>query len=397
MTKHWIVRTMLFFIWMIPLQPYLMTTEYPIYQHGVSPDAYESQLNAKASKLIESFSRFNAPDLEVYPSAPSHFRLRAEFRLWHSGDRCFYAMFDSVDKKKVLEVKDFPVASQLINRLMTELLEELQGNELLSKRLFQVEFLTTLSGDALITLIYHKKLEEAWQQEAERLQDKLGFPIIGRSRKQKLVLERDWVNETLKVDGQQYYYRQIEGGFTQPNGGMNQQMLSFARTCAKELVAEQGPHDLVELYCGNGNFSVALANCFNQVLATEISKTSVHAAQINIKDNDINNLVIARLSSEEFVQALRGERQFTRLQGVDLNTYNFQTILVDPPRAGLDEESVKQVQQYRNIIYISCNPDTLAANLETLSQTHDVQRFALFDQFPYTHHAEVGLLLTAKD
>lgn len=382
---------------MIPLQPYLMTTEYPIYQHGVSPDAYESQLNAKASKLIESFSRFNAPDLEVYPSAPSHFRLRAEFRLWHSGDRCFYAMFDSVDKKKVLEVKDFPVASQLINRLMTELLEELQGNELLSKRLFQVEFLTTLSGDALITLIYHKKLEEAWQQEAERLQDKLGFPIIGRSRKQKLVLERDWVNETLEVDGQQYYYRQIEGGFTQPNGGMNQQMLSFARTCAKELVAEQGPHDLVELYCGNGNFSVALANCFNQVLATEISKTSVHAAQINIKDNDINNLVIARLSSEEFVQALRGERQFTRLQGVDLNTYNFQTILVDPPRAGLDEESVKQVQQYRNIIYISCNPDTLAANLETLSQTHDVQRFALFDQFPYTHHAEVGLLLTAKD
>ena len=397
MTKHWIVRTMLFFIWMIPLQPYLMTTEYPIYQHGVSPDAYESQLNAKASKLIESFSRFNAPDLEVYPSAPSHFRLRAEFRLWHSGDRCFYAMFDSVDKKKVLEVKDFPVASQLINRLMTELLEELQGNELLSKRLFQVEFLTTLSGDALITLIYHKKLEEAWQQEAERLQDKLGFPIIGRSRKQKLVLERDWVNETLEVDGQQYYYRQIEGGFTQPNGGMNQQMLSFARTCAKELVAEQGPHDLVELYCGNGNFSVALANCFNQVLATEISKTSVHAAQINIKDNDINNLVIARLSSEEFVQALRGERQFTRLQGVDLSTYNFQTILVDPPRAGLDDESVKQVQQYRNIIYISCNPDTLAANLETLSQTHDVQRFALFDQFPYTHHAEVGLLLTAKD
>ena len=382
---------------MIPLQPYLMTTEYPIYQHGVSPDAYESQLNAKASKLIESFSRFNAPDLEVYPSAPSHFRLRAEFRLWLSGDRCFYAMFDSVDKKKVLEVKDFPVASQLINRLMTELLEELQGNELLSKRLFQVEFLTTLSGDALITLIYHKKLEEAWQQEAERLQDKLGFPIIGRSRKQKLVLERDWVNETLEVDGQQYYYRQIEGGFTQPNGGMNQQMLSFARTCAKELVAEQGPHDLVELYCGNGNFSVALANCFNQVLATEISKTSVHAAQINIKDNDINNLVIARLSSEEFVQALRGERQFTRLQGVDLNTYNFQTILVDPPRAGLDEESVKQVQQYRNIIYISCNPDTLAANLETLSQTHDIKRFALFDQFPYTHHAEVGLLLTAKD
>jgi len=371
-------------------------TEYPIYQHGVSPDVYQSQLDAKASELAEKFARFNAPELEVYASAPSHFRLRAEFRLWHSDERCFYAMFDAVDKKKVLEVKDFPVASELINRLMAEVLEQLQDNELLRRRLFQVEFLTTLSGDALITLIYHKRLEEDWQQEAERLQQHLGFPVIGRSRKQKLVLERDWVQEKLEVDGQTYHYRQIEGGFTQPNGGMNQKMLNFARTCSKQLVAEQGPHDLVELYCGNGNFSVALANCFNQVMATEISKTSVNAAQINIADNNIDNLVIARLSSEEFVQALRGEREFRRLQGIDLSTYNFQTILVDPPRAGLDEESVKQVQQYRNIIYISCNPDTLAANLDTLNQTHNIQRFALFDQFPYTHHAEVGLLLTAK-
>ncbi len=374
-----------------------MNTEYPIYQHGVSPAAYQSQLDAKASELTEKFARFNAPELEVYASAPNHFRLRAEFRLWHSDERCFYAMFDAVDKKKVLEVKDFPVASELINRLMAEVLEQLQDNELLRRRLFQVEFLTTLSGDALITLIYHKRLEEDWQQEAERLQQHLGFPVIGRSRKQKLVLERDWVQEKLEVDGQTYHYRQIEGGFTQPNGGMNQKMLNFARTCSKQLVAEQGPHDLVELYCGNGNFSVALANCFNQVMATEISKTSVNAAQINIADNNIDNLVIARLSSEELVQALRGEREFRRLQGIDLSTYNFQTILVDPPRAGLDEESVKQVQQYRNIIYISCNPDTLASNLETLSQTHNVQRFALFDQFPYTHHAEVGLLLTAKD
>ena len=93
-----------------------MNTEYPIYQHGVSPATYQSQLDAKASELTEKFARFHAPELEVYASAPSHFRLRAEFRLWHSNERCFYAMFDAVDKKKVLEVKDFPVASELINR-----------------------------------------------------------------------------------------------------------------------------------------------------------------------------------------------------------------------------------------------------------------------------------------
>lgn len=367
-----------------------------IYQHGVNPKHYQQQLNDKTQTITQLFTDLNPPQLEVYASQSEHFRLRAEFRLWHEGDRCFYAMFAPENRKQPLEVLDFPIASKLINRLMGELLVELQQNHLLRQKLFQVEFLTTLSGDALITLIYHKKLDELWQQQALALQNTLGFPIIGRSLKQKVVLERDYVTERLQVDQQTFQYKQIEGGFTQPNGGVNQHMLSFARSCANELTERQGMHDLVELYCGNGNFSIALANCFKHVLATEISKTSVKAAQDNIRDNNINNLIIARLSSEEFVQALRGEREFERLKGIDLNSYDFKTVLVDPPRAGLDEESVKQIQQYQNIIYISCNPDTLVANLKTLCHTHNIERFALFDQFPYTHHIETGVLLSKK-
>ena len=61
-----------------------------------------------------------------------------------------------------------------------------------------------------------------------------------------------------------------------------------------------------------------------------------------------------------------------------------------------DSETEKMVQAYPRILYISCNPETLCKNLETLSQTHKVERLALFDQFPYTHHMECGVLLTAK-
>ncbi|NCB88528.1 MAG: tRNA (uridine(54)-C5)-methyltransferase TrmA, partial [Gammaproteobacteria bacterium] len=64
--------------------------------------------------------------------------------------------------------------------------------------------------------------------------------------------------------------------------------------------------------------------------------------------------------------------------------------------SGLDSETEKMVQAYPNILYISCNPETLCQNLETLSQTHNVTRLALFDQFPYTHHMECGVLLTKK-
>ncbi len=368
----------------------------------VNPDQYQALLNEKQAKICQDFANFatsseNAAralaDLEIYPSDPTHFRLRAEFRMWHTGDRCFYAMFEPGKKHDPYEVTDFPIASQLINQLMTQLREAIHqtGNEILKNRLFQVEFLTTLSGDALITLIYHKRLEEEWAEAARVLQAQLGFPIIGRSRKQKLVLERDYVIETLNIDGKEYHYKQIEGGFTQPNGGMNQKMLAWAQEVSQPLAG-----DLVELYCGNGNFSIALAEHYNRVLATEISKTSVHAAQYNIEKNNIDNLIIARLSSEEFVQALQGTRAFRRLEGIDLTGYDFKTTLVDPPRAGLDDESVKQTQGYDNIIYISCNPETLHNNLQEFTKTHDIKRFAIFDQFPYTHHIECGVFLQRK-
>jgi tRNA (uracil-5-)-methyltransferase len=368
----------------------------------VTPDQYQALLDEKQAKIQQDFANFATSgsdaahainNLEVFASEKTHFRLRAEFRIWHTADRCFYAMFEPGKKNDPYEVIDFPIASELINQLMTQVREAIHqaGNEVLKNRLFQIEFLTTLSGDALITMIYHKRLEEEWTTAAEALQAQLGFPIIGRSRKQKLVLERDYVIETLNIAGKDYHYKQIEGGFTQPNGGMNQQMLTWAKELSKPLEG-----DLVELYCGNGNFSVALAEDFNQVLATEISKTSVHAAQYNIEKNDIENLIIARLSSEEFVQALQGTRAFRRLEGIDLSSYDFKTTLVDPPRAGLDDESVKQTQAYDNIIYISCNPETLHNNLLEFSKTHDIKRFALFDQFPYTHHIECGVFLQRK-
>ena len=68
-------------------------------------------------------------------------------------------------------------------------------------------------------------------------------------------------------------------------------------------------------------------------------------------------------------------------------------ISVDPPRAGLDENTLELVAGFDTIIYISCNPNTLAENLSTLSNTHSVKQFALFDQFPYTDHCECGMIL----
>ena len=163
-------------------------------------------------------------------------------------------------------------------------------------------------------------------------------------------------------------------------------------------VAQNLGGDLLELYCGNGNFTLPLSQHFRQVLATEVSKTSVYAAQWNIEANQRDNIKIARLSAEEFTEAYTQSREFRRLQeqGISLKEYGFSTIFVDPPRAGVDDETLKLVSQFDNIIYISCNPETLRANLDTLCQTHTVERAALFDQFPFTHHIESGVYLKKK-
>jgi tRNA (uracil-5-)-methyltransferase len=197
--------------------------------------------------------------------------------------------------------------------------------------------------------------------------------------------------ESLSVGNKHYVYQQVENSFTQPNAGVNEQMLLWAQQATLNAGG-----DLIELYCGNGNFSIALAENFSRVLGTEISKTSVRSAQINISKNNIDNIDIVRMSSEEFSQAMNGERNFRRLEGFDLTAYNYDTVLVDPPRAGLDIDSVELVSRFNKIIYISCNPLTLKDNLSILVKTHNIEKFALFDQFPYTDHVETGIILTKK-
>jgi tRNA (uracil-5-)-methyltransferase len=93
---------------------------------------------------------------------------------------------------------------------------------------------------------------------------------------------------------------------------------------------------------------------------------------------------------------MNAERKFRRLEGFDLTAYNYDTVLVDPPRAGLDKESVALVSRFNKIIYISCNPNTLKENLLDLTKTHAIEKFALFDQFPYTAHIETGIVLIRK-
>ena len=135
-------------------------------QPAFTPDAYAAQLAAKQQRLHELLAPFAAPPAQVFASPLSHYRLRAEFRLWREQEERHYAMFEAGDKHTPILINDFPIASQRINTLMPPLKAAWQASRVLSFKLFQVEFLTTLAGDALITLFYHLPLGAELQAEA---------------------------------------------------------------------------------------------------------------------------------------------------------------------------------------------------------------------------------------
>lgn len=336
-----------------------------------------------------------APYSEVAPheirSAETGYRQRVEFRIWHEGDKASYAMFRP-GTKELYCLDNFAPAAPAISELMRKILACLNRTTELKNRLFAIEFLSTLSGETLVTLIYHRALGDEWREEAKKLEQEFSIYIIGRSRKQKVCLSQDYVTEQFEIDNRTFRFQQIEGSFTQPNAAVNREMIVWVLS----QVGQQEGGDLLELYCGNGNFTIPLASRFRQVFATEISKSSIRALNWNVETNKINNLTTARLSAEEMGDALGKVRPFRRLQHIDLDSYDFSHILVDPPRAGLDEKTVEFVQNFDFIIYISCNPETLAKNLEQICQSHDLVAAALFDQFPFTPHMESGVYLRKK-
>ncbi len=357
---------------------------------AIQPEQYEQRLADKVASFLPKFSAMGAPSPDIFSSPRTGFRLRAEFRMWHDEDDLNYVMFSPADRKTPVVITQFPIACSAIQALMPTLLAALKIKPQLRRKLFQTEFLSTLNGETVITLIYHRALDDDWHTNAQALAADLNVSIIGRSRKQKRIIGRDWAQEILKIDGEHYHYRQPEQAFTQPNGIVNQAMISWSTDISKGLTG-----DLLELYCGIGNFTLPLAKYFDNVIATELSKVATAAAEVNRQENHITNVEFARLSAEDMTSALNGERPFRRLAHLKqpLDAYQLTTLLVDPPRAGLDPATEALAARFQQIIYVSCNPDTLLSNLSRLCKTHRISRLAFFDQFPYTHHLECGVLL----
>ena len=346
---------------------------------------YSEQILHKKEKISSLFSEFYDGEFEFFSSPEQNYRSRAEFGLFHDKDELYFTM-NSLDKQKVF-IKNCPKVDIKIANLMKEILPIIKSNLNLKSKIFGIEFIATKS-DLMAILLYHKNIFEI-KNDLENLANLLKIKLIARSKGKKLVFGDESVNDELEISNKIFHYNFEAQAFSQPNRSVNAKMISWAKTCVKN------GRDFLEMYCGHGNFTIPLSANFKNIIATEISKNSIKHALKNCETNGVKNIKFVRISSEDLMSAFKNEREFRRLkeQDIDLASYDFSHILVDPPRAGLDESVVEFIKNYENIIYISCNPQTLYQNLQSLCNTHRIIKFAIFDQFAHTEHTECGVLL----
>lgn len=143
---------------------------------------------------------------------------------------------------------------------------------------------------------------------------------------------------------------------------------------------------LIDAYAGIGTIGLTLANRVNQVLGMEVIEDAVEDAKYNAQQNGIDNARYEVGTAQEVIPKWMAE------------DVTFDALVVDPPRAGLDEQLIKQILKAKpsKFVYVSCNPSTLARDLVTLTRLYDVKYMQPVDMMPQTPKCEVVVKLVRK-
>lgn len=328
---------------------------------------------------IASLKPFYQKKIDVYLSPPIHYRMRCEFSYKNNS----YVMFDKNNDYILMD--KFNIASESIYNIQPKLLKLINENQIISKNLFQVNFRSNNDGDILVTLIYRKPINDDLCKSIDKISKSLGIMINVRSKKKLYKTHAIDFYERFNSKSLNLKIFQSDKTFFQPNKYIYPKMYEFIENII------DSPKDLLELYCGVGSFSLPLSHKFKKVFASENNRESINMLNKSLVINNITNVCVARLNAEEVIEVFSGKK-FNRMKDIKIDEYSFSHILVDPPRCGLDNNVIKLINNFENLIYISCNPDTYINDLKLL-KNFKIKDIAIFDQFTNTDHLEIVSIL----
>jgi len=337
---------------------------------------YGSQLRWKEQLFGDILQRQAGVDISlVLPIVASddewHYRNRVQLKCHALGSGMAIGFYRS-GTHFVTNIEHCPIAAHGINRAirwLRPLLETAPRPE----RIPQVDI--GCGDDEAIRLVIHHldPIDPDWINRVGQAVATEGYSLFLQSgRKETLtrVCGRDDLFLRLGVPPLTLAYG--PGGFAQVNSSQNRKLVE----AVIEAAAVKGHERVLDLYCGMGNFSLPLARCCSSLIGVEEYPPSIAKAKQNACDNGIDN---ARF----FALPAQAAQQVRSLGPFDL-------VLLDPPREGASQ-ALDLLQQLspRTIIYVSCDPMTLARDLKSLVNGGYHVRFSRpFDLFPQTYHIE---------
>lgn len=252
------------------------------------------------------------------------------------------------------------------------------------------------TGEAIVVLFvtddipektFVQAVESVWPEANIMVAVNTGLADTAAPESLRVLKGKDYISEKIILsspDGKQereVTFKLSPQSFFQTNTLSAQKMYSRVRALVKEI----SPKVIYDLYGGAGSFSLSCADLCEKSLCVESVAPAIYNGIENAKINDVKNVQFFCAKVEDFVKQQPLERKDV-------------LIILDPPRSGMHPKAAKAVAEsgVKNILYISCNPVTLAADLKILTQYYDVKDVQAFDFFPHTDHIETLVQLKLK-
>jgi 23S rRNA (uracil1939-C5)-methyltransferase len=327
------------------------------YQHI----AYSDQLQIKHGIVAQQLKRLagldNFPVAPVVPS-PSEWNYRSTVQFHLSPDAKLG--FQASGSNRLIEISECHLPSAGINTLWPQLeLDPASG-------IRRVQIREGLDGDLILGLDSASDIPPDFSVD---------FPVsvVFNGPESRYVLSGD---EFVLMQVKERVFRVSAGSFFQANPAQAANMVDHVLQLAGDLTGKM----VLDAYCGVGLFSVFLAGKAKHLVGIEAAESSCNDFAINMDEFDNVELYIDKV--ENVLPAL---------------TLKPDLVVVDPPRAGLDSRVINELVKARlaNIIYISCDPATLARDIKRFMQGgYELKSLTPFDQFPQTYHIETVVLMS---
>jgi 23S rRNA (uracil1939-C5)-methyltransferase len=355
---------------------------------------YERQLEFKAGILRETLQRIAKIELKseirLHASPPWNYRNRTRLQVQTVPEFALgYFRFGS---HEFLPVRECPISSPLLNRVMAKLLE-LRGLNC-PAAVQEIELFADAADERLLTWAFCEgEADEQdllrWAEALERELPEISGMTFVSSRRRSLerLLEDDAPMDpkslaqsgvkALRYRTKNHGYQVSAGAFFQVNRYLIDELLSVVTGNASGEVA-------LDLYAGVGLFSAALAQSFHHILGVEAS----HTAYGDLLQNVPANVKAVGARTEDYLRS-----DYLRSRPVRKRP---DLVVLDPPRTGAGKVVIRSLVELGapRIRYVSCDPATLARDIAPLlAAGYHIEEAHLFDLFPQTFHIESVLLL----